>query len=148
MRCAHIIGGVVVNFIEVNDPADLPDFVLVPAVGASISVGDRWGGRQFAASPASPLDPEQVQADIVQATQQRLDDFARARNYDGILSACTYATSAVPAFQSEGRRAVGLRDATWAKLYEMLAEVQAGTRPAPGSFADIEPELPALRWPA
>ena len=84
---------------------------------------------------------------IVDATQQRLDDFARTRNYDGILSLCTYATSTVPKFAAEGQYGVEARDATWAKLYEMLAEVQAGTRPMPTGFADIEPELPVLQWP-
>jgi hypothetical protein len=29
----------------------------------------------------------------------------------------------------------------------LLAEVQAGTRPMPSGFADIEPELPPLVWP-
>lgn len=88
-----------------------------------------------------------VQGEIVTATQQRLDDFARTRNYDGILSLCTYATSTVPKFQAEGQYGVTARDATWAKLYEMLAEVEAGTRPMPTGFADIEPELPSLAWP-
>lgn len=89
-----------------------------------------------------------LQADIVQQTQNRLDDFARTRNYDGILSACTYATSSVPKFQAEGQYAVNARDNTWATLYTLMAEVQAGTRPMPTGFADVEPLLPALAWPA
>ena len=40
-------------------------------------------------------DPPSLQAMVVQATQERLDDFARTRNYDGILSACTYATQQI-----------------------------------------------------
>jgi hypothetical protein len=88
-----------------------------------------------------------LQQEIVDATQQRLDDFAATRNYDGILSLCTYATSTVPKFQTEGQYGVEARDATWAKLYEMLAEVQAGTRPMPTGYADVEPELPVLEWP-
>lgn len=94
-----------------------------------------------------PLTPEQLQAMVVQATQQRLDDFARTRNYDGILSACTYATSTAPKFAAEGQYAVQARDATWAALYALLAEVQAGTRTAPASFADVAPLLPVLEWP-
>lgn len=35
----------------------------------------------------------------------------------------------------------------WAKLYEILAEVETGTRPMPVGFKDIEPELPILQWP-
>lgn len=34
-----------------------------------------------------------------------------------------------------------------AKLYEMLAEVEAGTRPLPDGYADVESELPVLAWP-
>lgn len=98
-----------------------------------------------------PLDAQAAQAalvqNVVQAAQQRLDTFARTRGYDGVLSACTYATSTVPKFAAEGQAAVNMRDATWARLYELLDEVQAGTRPVPAGFADIEPELPALEWP-
>ena len=50
-------------------------------------------------------------------------------------------------FQTEGQYAVTARDATWEKLYEILAEVEAGTRPIPTSFSDIESELPVLIWP-
>lgn len=92
--------------------------------------------------------PPDLQAVIVAAAQARLDDFARTRAYDGILSACTYAASTVPKFASEGQAAVNGRDATWAKLYEILAEVQAETRQAPNGFEDIEAELPVLEWPA
>jgi hypothetical protein len=88
-----------------------------------------------------------VQEQIVTATQQRLDDFAKTRNYDGILSLATYATSTVPKFQTEGQYGVESRDATWAKLYEIMAEVEAGTRPMPTGYTDIEPELPPLVWP-
>lgn len=84
---------------------------------------------------------------VVNKTQSRLDAFARTRSYDGIQSACTYATSTVPRFQAEGQYCVEARDATWAKLYEMLAEVRAGTRPVPSGFSDVEPGLPALTWP-
>lgn len=99
----------------------------------------------IAADAAAKKDA--LEKSIVDAVQARLDDFARTRNYDGILSAATYATSTVPKFQAEGQYAVETRDATWAKLYEILAEVEAGTRPAPSGFEDIEPELPALAWP-
>ena len=70
-----------------------------------------------------------------------------ARNYDGILSATTYAGSSVQKFQIEGQYCLGARDATWATLYTLLAEVEAGTRPVPGSFADVAPDLPVLAWP-
>lgn len=88
-----------------------------------------------------------LQTDIVDQTQARLDAFARTRKYDSILSACTYATSAVPKFQGEGQYAVNARDSTWATLYTLMAEVQSGTRPMPTSFTEVETLLPALAWP-
>lgn len=105
-----------------------------------------------------PLPPEQVAANqaaraqavrdlIVQQTQHRLDAFAQTRYYDGILSACSYATSTVPKFKSEGQYCVEARDATWAALYQTLADVEAGVRPAPSDFADVESSLPTLTWP-
>lgn len=98
--------------------------------------------------PADPPTVGQIIADITTATQARLDSFARTRNYDGILSASTYATSTHPQFASEGQYCVIARDATWSALYVVMAEVEAGTRPMPDGYQDIEPDLPALVWPA
>jgi hypothetical protein len=91
--------------------------------------------------------PEEVEKEIVSFTQIRLDSFAKTRNYDTILSACTYATSPTNKFKLEGSYCVDARDATWAKLYEILAEVQSGTRPMPLNYEEIESELPVLEWP-
>jgi len=90
--------------------------------------------------------PETIKFEITEAVQQRLDDFAKTRNYDGILSACTYATSTVAQFASEGQLCVNLRDATWGKLYQVMAEVEAGERTMPTGYVDIDSELPELTW--
>ena len=89
-----------------------------------------------------------LQSEIVNRTQARLDEFAKTRSYDGILSACTYATSTIPKFFTESQYCVNQRDATWAMLYTIMAEVASGTRPMPTGYADVEPLLPALVWPA
>ena len=131
---------------------------------AGTATDDYTGPAQFVTAPpdfdierlgeytvtdgVASLPPVDVQAVIVQATQARLDVFAQTRNYDGILSACTYATSSVPTFASDGQYAVTARDNTWATLYTVMAEVQAGTRPIPSGFADVEALLPILTWPA
>lgn len=90
---------------------------------------------------------QQLLNSVVMQTQQRLDDFAATRNYDGILSACTYATSVIPKFSVEGQYCVAQRDATWAVLYQIMAEVEASTRTLPSGYAEIEPLLPPLEWP-
>ena len=142
---AHIIeNGVVTNTIEVESLDFMPGLVEATEGG----IGWLYDGEKFSPPPTPKKSPEELQAEIVTATQQRLDDFARTRNYDGILSLCTYATSTVPKFQAEGQYGVTARDATWATLYQILAEVEAGTRPVPSGCADIEPDLPALAWPA
>lgn len=89
---------------------------------------------------------QRIQTEIVAAVQSRLDDFARTKNYDGILSLCTYASSTNPAFAAEGQTGVDLRDATWTKLYQILGEVQDGAHAVPTCFADIEAEFPVLEW--
>lgn len=93
-----------------------------------------------------PPAPEQIIAGFTAAVQQRLDDFAKTRGYDGILSAATYATSTVPTFAAEGQYAVQIRDATWAKCYEILAAVEAGTKPVP-TLDELMSELPVMTWP-
>lgn len=85
-------------------------------------------------------------ATVSEAVQKRLDDFALTREYDHILSACTYATSAVPKFAAEGQYCVQARDATFAALYQIRADVLAGQRPIP-TPEELLSELPPLVWP-
>ena len=96
------------------------------------------------------MTPEEKQAamqkQFTDAIQTRLDEFARTRNYDGILSAATYATSTVLKFYSEGQYAVEARDRTWAAAYVILGDVLAGRRPMP-TLEEVIAELPALAWP-
>ena len=99
------------------------------------------------AAPPAPQTPEEQQAMFTAAIQGHLDGFARTRNYDGILSATTYATSTVPKFRAEGQYAVEARDSTWAKAYEILGAVLSGMRPTPASIDDVLADLPTLTWP-
>jgi len=104
-----------------------------------------WVASYEPPEPVVPT-PEQMIAAVTQAVQERLDAFARTRAYDGILSAATYAASAVPKFAAEGQYAVQARDASWAACYQIMADVQSGTRAMP-SVEDVLAELPALEWP-
>lgn len=107
-----------------------------------------WATKQW----ADPRTPEQVtaalQTQITKDTQAHLDAFARTRGYDSMLSACTYATSTVPAFAVEGQHCVTLRDTTWTALFAIFAQVQAGTRAMPTLFSEVVGELPVLVWDA
>lgn len=103
-------------------------------------------GQPILVDPPPPT-PEQIIANMTAAVQQHLDVKARERNYDGILSLCTYAASPNSKFAAEGQAGVEWRDAVWAKCYEILADVQAGTRPAP-TAEQLIAELPGFTWPA
>ena len=144
MRCAIIDNDLVINIAE----ADL-DFASqmgwIPSDVANI--GDSYKDGEFVKHPVPEKPIEQLQKEIIDSTQHRLDNFAKTRNYDGILSACTYATSTVSKFQSEGQYCVNARDATWATLYQLFDDVTNGIKPMPQSFADVEPLLPELVWP-
>ncbi|MCW5602574.1 hypothetical protein [Nitrosomonas sp.] len=120
------------------DGIDFPFVVAGEATIADIQDGD---------FPLPQRDPTEIQAEIVEATQSRLDTFARSRGYDNIMSACTYANSSVPKFSAEGKYAMQVRDATWNALYQMLLDVQAGNRPIPSGYDEIKNELPVLVWP-
>jgi hypothetical protein len=120
------------------------------AEGLPVFMGDKWI-QSWHIQPLSTAEMDQQRQELIQQfvveTQERLDSFARTRNYDGILSACTYASDPVDRFRTEGQYCVVVRGSTWAKLYDILAEVESGIRPIPTSFLDIESELPALSWP-
>jgi hypothetical protein len=127
----------------------LSDGAFIPADPANTDYQQylAWLAEGNTPLPVDPPTPAQIKAKCIAGTQNRLDTFAQTRGYDGILSACTYATSTVDKFRNEGTYCVEARDATWTKAYEILAEVEAGTRPMPSGYPDIEPDLPPLVWP-
>lgn len=78
--------------------------------------------------------------------QKHLDDKARERGYDNILSAASYATSPHPRFGPEGTAYRDWRDSCWETGYDLMAEVAAGTRPMP-SDEELIALLPVLTLP-
>ncbi len=79
------------------------------------------------------------------AVQSHLDQSAKARGYDGIVSACSYA-GAPNAFQAESVAFLTWRAAVWVRCYEVLAEVEGGIRPIP-TESEIISLLPAFVAP-
>lgn len=85
---------------------------------------------------------EKFMTSVVQRVQNRLDAFARTRNYDGILSAVTYVDDKNPIFAAEGAYCKSVRSDTWTILYPLLDDSAAHA-----SYSQIEPLLPTLSWP-
>ena len=154
------------SFALTLDPADLADFgvypvatVAAPQAGIEQTVTEiepalvdgAWV-QQWTTRPATPAELEArlqaVERSITAAIQARLDAFARTRGYDGIASLASYAGDPDPQFAAEGAYGRSVRSATWRKAWQIMADVQAGRRALPSGIGDIEPELPALAWPA
>jgi hypothetical protein len=143
MRAAVIENGVVVNVIEV---ASL-DVIEGLVDGAGAAIGDAWDGTQFI--PPAPVQAPLsalTQADYVSAIQAMLDAKATERKYFGIISACTYGDSTNATFKAEAQACIAWRDAVWAKAYDVLAQVQAGTLAQP-TVAAMLAMLPTMTWP-
>jgi len=86
-----------------------------------------------------------AQARLSAAVQAHLDATARARSYDSALSCVSYLDSTVAQYRAEATTMRDWRDAVWLRCYELLAEVQAGTRPVP-TEAQLLALLPAIDW--
>lgn len=75
---------------------------------------------------------EEIKQSLINAVQSHLDATARAKGYDGILSAVSYAGDAiVPQFDIEGQSYKTWRSQVWAFCYAYLADVQEGTKEVP-----------------
>jgi hypothetical protein len=143
MRAARIEKSIVVDLWEVQSLDCYGDLYTLVEAPEWVQIGATWDGATFVNPPKAP---EEIVAEFMAKVQSRLDAFARTRGYDGILSACTYATSTNPKFAVEGQYCVQVRDATWATCYQILNAVQSNQRPVP-TWEEVEAELPVLQWP-
>lgn len=97
--------------------------------------------------PPEPEPPskEEIQRQLTNAVQAFMDETVQTRNYDTIHTACTYANSTDHVFAAEGLACVKWRDSVWRKCYDVLAEVNAGSRAIP-TAKELIAELPVLEW--
>lgn len=106
------------------------------------------GTVTFTPPAPEPETPEEVIKRYSDAVQDALDAFAQTRRYDGIMSACSYASSTDPIFAAEAAYCITLRDETWRQAYSIMDAVIAGTHPMP-TVAELLSELPvgSAQWP-
>lgn len=87
--------------------------------------------------------PEEIQEQLTAKVQMYLDTTAQKLGYDSCLSVCSYVATGVVKFDEEGEAFRKWRSAVWAKGYEIVAQVQASTRPIP-TEEELFAELPAI----
>lgn len=92
------------------------------------------------------LSTEQIIQNLTSLVNKKLNDFAKERGYDNILSACTYTSSSVQKYQVEGQYCIVARDITWQTFYSILSDVNSNLRTLP-SEQQLLSELPQLIWP-
>lgn len=98
---------------------------------------------QIVKIPEYEQTPEDVQYELTMKVQNFLDETAKKLGYDSCLSVCSYVDTGVVKFDEEGEAFRKWRSAVWAKGYEIVAEVQAGTREVP-TEEELFAELPAI----
>ena len=88
---------------------------------------------------------EEVVQNLTNAVQNHLDNIARSRMYDGILSLASYAGDEDSILNAEGTIGKAYRSACWRKALTIMEEVKAGTRVIP-SEQELIAELPTITW--
>jgi hypothetical protein len=103
------------------------------------------------------LPEDVVLANQQQAFQQKLKQFddalvnlfeeqAKSKRYDSRITCALRAGYAGP-FQAEGQAFASWMDTCNALAYQILAEVQAGTRPEPANVEEFLALFPPITWP-
>lgn len=144
------------RLIAGTDGTITTDIILRIEDGAVIPRDHRWWDdyQRWLAQGNTPEPPEFAQGEteeqlidrLTRAVQGYMDSVAQQRNYDSILSLCTYATSSIPRFQVEGQAGVLWRDACWQLGYDLIARVRAGEASIP-TEAELLAMLPPMQWP-
>jgi len=88
----------------------------------------------------------EVKGIIISAIQEKLDAFAKSRDYDNIMSVCSYANSTVPQWAAEGQYCVQMRDTYWLIAEQFLNNYLSGIISRP-SMEEVIAALPELVWP-
>jgi len=113
----------------------------------------RWTGQGWEKLAKAP-DPDPVQEPVEAviaryegAVQNQLDSAAKARGYDSLFTAISYAEEpAVPRFQADGQAFRRWRSLVWDYAHTELNAVLAGDKPQPNLDTFLA-GLPALELP-
>lgn len=96
--------------------------------------------------PEYPVQsPEQIQQDLEAVLNRHIDSVAQTKGYDSRITVTLRAGYPNP-WQAEGIAFGAWMDACYAKVFEIMAEVQNGTRSIP-TEEELIAEMPPMIWP-
>lgn len=96
-------------------------------------------------SVTPPIDIKALFKSLEYVTQKHLDEFAKQKGYDNIISVCTYATSSNIARALEGQKAVDNRDLVWDHYFSKL-ELYTQPNAVLPTVEEYIATLPVLSW--
>lgn len=106
-----------------------------------------WEGKETL-SP-NDIPPQAVKALFglaSAAVTKQLDDFAKTKDYDNIVSLCSYLDDPDENLDKEGRRGRLLRSQAWTSMREFQSKVLTGEIPIPRTEKELLPCVPELTW--
>lgn len=120
-------------------PDKVLPFVIIDSIEEYEGRAELVGGKVLFDTDIDVAKMQALEEQYTVQVQKMLDDAAKALGYDSCLSVCSYIDTGVEKFDAEGKQFRAWRSAIWARGYELLAEVKAGSRPVP-----TPEELPEL----
>lgn len=82
---------------------------------------------------------------ITQSISLLLNKVAAQKQYETAISCVSYINSTVAQYKNEATIFIAWRDSVWSYTFNILAQVQANTLPAP-TFTAFMAELPLIIW--
>ena len=129
-------------FVSVLQPGQTPER---PACGneGTVFVGE----LEYEADLTAQQQQEalRIKAEMEAGIDQYIDSVAQAKGYDNRMTCMARASFTGP-FQAEGIAFGQWMDSCYLVAFQIMAEVQAGTRPMP-TLDEVIAEFPAMVWP-
>jgi len=85
---------------------------------------------------------EEIINALSENVQYRLDQFAKQKGYDGIISLISYINSSNSNYVNDAQKGIEARDQTWGKFYSVIQDLVETSL----VWENIEKELPILIW--
>lgn len=133
-----------------------PDTVIRTEDGTVVPRGHRWWAEYEAwlaeGNVPIPLPGptfDEILAAVTPAVQMWMDNTARQKGYDGVVSCATYVTSGVPAFKADADAIIAWRDAVWVAAYAWRDGLNGQLPPVMPTIEEVIAQLPqpaAFGW--